>query len=206
MTEGDSKLVNFGEMIQKLSNRQYFDCPYIFPNGNDSFVDVGCFDGKTSIDFVNWSKGKYNKIYALEPDNNCYRKCLESLSEYNNVSVIELGAWNKKETLHFEASSDSMSSISNQGCTTICVDRLDIILKNEQVSFMKMDIEGAEYEALEGAKGIIQSQKPCLAISVYHKPEDIWKLTNFILEINPEYRFCLRNYTFYSNETVLYAI
>ena len=69
-----------------------------------------------------------------------------------------------------------------------------------------MDIEGAEREAIIGARNIIKSQKPKMAVSIYHKKEDIWELPKLLIEINPEYKFYLRHYSFRDAETVLYAI
>ena len=69
-----------------------------------------------------------------------------------------------------------------------------------------MDIEGAELEAIMGAKKIIQKYKPVLAISIYHKVEDIWSIPKMILEINPSYKFYLGHYSVTAAETVLYAL
>ena len=69
-----------------------------------------------------------------------------------------------------------------------------------------MDIEGAELEALKGAKETIKRNHPKLAICVYHKPEDIVDIPKFILELDPEYKLYLRHYSDNAGETVLYAI
>ena len=74
------------------------------------------------------------------------------------------------------------------------------------ITFIKMDIEGSEIPALRGAKEIIETQKPKLAICVYHKPEDIWEIPELILDYVPEYRLYLRHYSITYTETVLYAI
>ena len=76
----------------------------------------------------------------------------------------------------------------------------------EAPTFIKMDIEGAEKEAILGAENIIRIQKPKMAVSIYHKREDIWELPKLLLEMNPEYRFYLRHYSFRDAETVLYAV
>jgi hypothetical protein len=68
-----------------------------------------------------------------------------------------------------------------------------------------MDIEGAEFAALEGAENIIKMQKPRLAISVYHKPEDIITIPNLLLKYNKDYKFKLRHYSCCEYDTVLYA-
>ena len=74
------------------------------------------------------------------------------------------------------------------------------------MTFIKMDIEGAELEALRGAESIIRKQRPKLAICVYHKPEDIWTIPMYILSLQNDYRLFLRHYSFGDTETVLYAI
>ena len=76
---------------------------------------------------------------------------------------------------------------------------------DEKVTFIKMDIEGAEYEALLGAKETIQKNKPKLAISIYHKPEDIISIPKLIKSMVPNYRLYIRHYSNADNETVLYA-
>ena len=83
---------------------------------------------------------------------------------------------------------------------------LDDLLQGEKVTFIKMDIEGKEYYALMGAKEIIAIQKPRLAISVYHRTDDIIKIPALLLELVPEYKFCIRHYSILSNETILYAL
>lgn len=69
-----------------------------------------------------------------------------------------------------------------------------------------MDIEGAELKALEGATECISKYSPQLAISVYHKPEDIIEIPMFIKSLNPKYRFWLRHYSLSWFDTVLYAV
>ena len=67
-------------------------------------------------------------------------------------------------------------------------------------------MEGSELQTLMGAKEIIKKDKPRLAVCVYHKPEDLWTLAEYILSLRPDYQLYLRHYTTCSYETVLYAI
>ena len=69
-----------------------------------------------------------------------------------------------------------------------------------------MDIEGAEKQAILGAKSIIQEQNPILALSIYHKPEDFWELPLLIKSINKKCRMYIRHHTSYSADTVLYCV
>lgn len=77
---------------------------------------------------------------------------------------------------------------------------------NDRVTFIKMDIEGAEMEALKGAESIIKSQKPKLAICVYHKEQDMTEIPIFIKKLVPEYKLFMRHYSNDAGETVLYAV
>ncbi len=79
------------------------------------------------------------------------------------------------------------------------------IVGNENVLFIKMDIEGAELKALEGVKETILRCFPKLAICIYHKPKDICEIGNYILSLNSCYKFYNRHYTTYRCGTVLYA-
>lgn len=83
---------------------------------------------------------------------------------------------------------------------------VDDIIEDHEATFIKMDIEGAELNALIGAEKTIRKSRPKLAISVYHKRRDIWEIPMLLLKYNPDYRFYLRCYSFTGNDTVLYAI
>ena len=125
--------------------------------------------------------------------------------QLTNIDTYKIGAWSESAYLTFEENEDS-SKINNEGSTKIKVNAMDNMFLEQPVSFIKMDIEGAEKEALMGAKKIIQKYKPKLAVCVYHKPEDIVRLPLLINEILPEYKIFLRHYTEFHIETVCYAI
>ncbi|MBE5812122.1 MAG: FkbM family methyltransferase [Clostridiales bacterium] len=197
-------IINFIEEYEKENRyKQYFEFP---PEGNEqeSFVDAGAYDGETSKKFVEWCNGNYSKIWAFDPDLENYELCMKNL-KLNNCYIYNMGVFNKDGILKFNAGLKKSSSISENGDTEIKTVKLDNILKEENVTFIKMDIEGAELAALEGAKNIITEQKPRLAICVYHKPEDIIEIPRLLLEYNPEYNFRLRHYSCSMCETVLYA-
>lgn len=82
---------------------------------------------------------------------------------------------------------------------------IDEMLEGEKCTFIKMDIEGAEMEALQGAQKSISKYYPKLAISIYHKDDDLWKIPYYIKKTWPEYKLYIRHYTYVTTETVLYA-
>jgi FkbM family methyltransferase len=195
-------------MLDELSKQQYFDLEEFKSNEEEVFVDVGGFDGMTSIGFLDWCKNSKEKsIYVFEPDSDNIEKCHNNLSKYtDNYKIIDKGCWSTEDTLKFKAQGNGASSIDTTGENEVKVTTLDKELQDKKVTFIKMDIEGAEVEALKGAKNIIEKNKPKLAISIYHKPEDIWEIPKIIMQYCPEYRFWLRHYSLTSAETVLYAM
>lgn len=201
------KIVNVGKMLDNLAKDQYFDLEFMKPAENgEIFVDVGSFDGMTSVYFNDWSHGD-SYVYAFEPDPENAEKCHDNLeSRHISHEVIKKGVWSDDAMLHFRAVANGTSSISDMGGTAVEVTSLDQALEGKEITFIKMDIEGAEYRALIGARNVIVKNTPKLAISIYHKPEDIWELPKIIMEYCPNYRFYLRHYSLTDYETVLYAI
>lgn len=193
------------EILCAFNERQYFD---VLKSGRDEvFIDAGSYNGNTIEAFMSWTGGKYKKIYAFEPleDQYKYIEHKSILNNWNNVILYKTAAWNKKEKLNF-ANLDTGSRVVGED-TGIIIEGCDIdsMVKGEKITYIKMDIEGSELKALEGARRTIQRWKPKLAISVYHKNEDIIELPLKILELVPEYKFYLRHYSTEQWETILYA-
>lgn len=117
--------------------------------------------------------------------------------------------WDESKELSFAANGTANSHIAESeenNMVKVKVISLDEMLGGRPVSFIKMDIEGAEYKALAGARNTIVKNKPKLAICVYHKAEDIWELPGLILEMRPDYKLYFRHYSDNSTETILYAL
>ncbi len=184
---------------------QYFDPRIIRYEREECFVDAGCYDLNTSLELKKYANVK--KVFAFEPDPVNYRKCLEKKEEtgFKEAELFCCGLWSKDGSLMFDASGKSVSHISESG-SSIEVRSLDSLLYDERVSFIKMDIEGAEIEALKGAEEIIKKQKPKLAISIYHKPDDLFEIPLLIKEYNRDYKLYIRHYGNRLAETVLYAV
>lgn len=127
---------------------------------------------------------------------------------YMAYEIVPKALWSKNTELaiYEKGNFATCVGVENSNGEKIDAVALDDFLKGKAVTFLKMDIEGAELEALCGAKKLIESQKPRLAVSIYHKREDIWTLPKYILEICPDYKFFLRHYSFGDYDTVLYAI
>ena len=180
---------------------QYFE-DFLNLQDGEVFVDAGGYDGQTSIEFIKHCP-KYKAIYIFEPSVENLVLAKENLKDYANVHFVEKGLSNKKEVLKFDTTSGSASSISDEGTVEIVVDTLDDLV-NEKVTFVKMDIEGAEGLAIEGMKNHIINDHPKLAISVYHKVDDFWKIPEQILSIRDDYDLYMRHYTEGTDETIMF--
>lgn len=195
------------------SPMEYFDKDVVKLTDHEIYLDVGAFKGNEIFEFVRITNAQYDGIIALEPDAKTLITLQNNLKK-NNVSKIELhnkGAWHKRETLHFHEGREGGSRLSESSdnafpVTSIEVDSIDNVLYGRQVSYISMDIEGAECNALIGAKESIKKWRPRLAICVYHRREDMYKLLLLIKEFVPDYKFYMRHYSDNQTETVLYAI
>jgi FkbM family methyltransferase len=197
------------------------DCYYedgIISLGNEeTFVDAGAYTGDSAEAFIDKftraARGGKYRVYSFEPDTGNYEQAVHNLSKYPNVEVTPKGLWSSETELVFKPNAANMagsSFIFGTGTNEIRVPvtSLDAFFadKPDIPTFIKMDIEGAEKEALLGASDIIKSAKPKLAICAYHKPEDIYELPQTILGIRDDYDFVLRQHENGCWDTILYAV
>lgn len=180
------------------------------------FIDAGGFDGLTTAQFMNWCNGK-GYSYIFEPDERNRLLIRKNLKHIPNYEIVPKALWSRTARLAMDAKGSFASSVSELGENkevdpevdskeAIESVSLDDFVCEGRITYIKMDIEGAEMEALRGAAHIIRTYKPKLAVSIYHKKEDIWEIPHLILTYCPDYRFYLRHYSFSEYDTVLYAV
>ncbi|WP_066055914.1 FkbM family methyltransferase [Robertmurraya korlensis] len=194
--------------ISNPSNEQYFDKDLVVLKDNEVFCDCGSYNGDTLESFLSESGGRYRKYIAFEADEDIYNELNNKIfvNEYKNVQAYNIACWDKKANLRFKQAQTS-GRISDAGERVVRADSLDNILKGKEVTFLKMDIEGAEENAIKGASELIRNNKPTLAICLYHSLEDFYKLPLLIKELNSDYSFFIRHYKdMVPFETVCYAI
>ena len=181
----------------------------MLPRAGEVFVDGGCFNCSTDREFIRWCSGDYKKIYAYEPDRRNYGNCLE-LCRKEHIERIEIfnkGLWNCTAELSFRETGGQGSAIEEgAGMTYISTTSIDDTAGKDEVTFIKLDVEGAELKALQGAEKTIRRCRPRLAVSVYHKLEDMIEIPDYILSLHNDYRLYLRHYQMSSCETILYAV
>lgn len=189
-----------------LSGTQYFDV--YNPKDCEVVLDCGAFDGQTELEIVKWGGPKIKKIYAFELDPINQKKCTVFYEEHHLGSLVDLinkGTSKECKSLFVDANGEGTSgSCIGEGSLVAEVTRIDDEVKGF-VSFIKMDIEGAELDSLKGAEETIKKNKPRLAICIYHKKSDIVDIPQYLLSIVPEYRFIVRHYSSNQWESVLYA-
>ena len=196
----------FSKFYLELNHRQYFDVECLDKEQQISFVDCGALDGNTSIWATEWFN-QIHKIWVFEPDTRNAKECKENLKNIESeVSVIEKAVYSSNTELYFKESNNGMSSIDSSGEVCVKTATLDSVIEDRGDLYIKMDIEGAEIEALRGAERLIRNCKPKLAICIYHKDEDVIKIPEMLLKYNEDYKFYIRHYSLTKNETVLYAI
>lgn len=195
-------LAHLDGFTQKEDVQYFEDFLNLKPQG-ETFVDVGAFDGFTSTEFIKICP-QYSEILAFEPDVSNFKKCEERFSNLERVKCFPVGLSNRKDTLRFDVSG-SASKISSLGNVTIQVDRLDDFVSCSP-TFIKMDIEGGESEAIEGASNTILESHPRLAISVYHAAGDFWRIPQQVLSIRSDYEIKIRHYTESVYETVMFFL
>lgn len=197
-----------GVPMTSSANPQYFE-PDICPLTDcEVFVDGGCFIGDTAEEFIRQVKGKYKYIYGFEPDENNLKKAIANLSPYPNVDVSLGGLWHMTNVVRFVSGEFGNSRFSEEGDAIIRTFGIDDFFadKADYPTFIKMDIEGSERLAIDGAAKTIKQNQPKLAICVYHSIKDMYDLPQRILYHNPNYKLALRHYSHWYAESVCYAI
>jgi FkbM family methyltransferase len=200
-----------GKTMQ-YSASQYF--PEFLPlSENEVFVDVGSFNGDTIISFLHHTRRKFKKIIAFEAITENFAELQNNIMnadvDSNKIAVHNVGLYSEAKECFF-TNNGSSSSISKKGDTAVKLVSLDKYLPEKeraQITFIKMDIEGAERDALYGMEETIRKYKPKLAICIYHLPDDWWIIPSYIHKINPDYKLYVRQHEVnFDSETVLYAI
>ncbi len=157
---------------------------------SEIIIDLGAYDGDTIREFCTATNGRYTSVTALEPDIRNYKKLLKNTEGMDNLTCLNMGAWNKRDTLIFSANAGRNSKLSAQG---VSVNVTDVDSLGIPATFIKMDIEGSELKALCGMEKTIKKHKPKLYVCAYHRNEDLFSLPLKIWDICPEYKIYFRH-------------
>ena len=178
-----------GEVVH--SNAAHYLINAFIPASGAGAIDCGVFDGGTAAIFAEMGY----KVYGFEIDRVNYERSLK-VAEEKNFVVENLGLGSYKHDGHYDLKGHSGNKLTAGGSQTVPVTTIDAYAREHRlpsVDFIKMDVEGAELDILQGAKTSIARYKPILALSAYHKLDDFWTLMNFVKSIRPDYEFALRH-------------
>lgn len=197
---------------------QYYPDDLFRLSPNECIVDCGAYTGDTLESFADFTEGSFGSYDAYELDKTNYEALLDTAAKLKaavrgDIRCHNYGVFSENRDISYgrDSASESYSIYNESDTEKARVVRLDDHIKTylpkDNITFLKMDIEGAEMNALKGAEHIIQEQHPKLAICVYHRPEDLWNIPLYINALNPEYHLYMRHHaTCYVAETVCYAI
>jgi FkbM family methyltransferase len=192
--------------LEPMLDDELYGPACIMPFGaEETYVDGGSFDGDSLRMFIERVEGHYERIYAYEPDRQTYARLCRNFAEEPRVVPVPKGLFREVTTLRFDDAGTRGSLFTDSGSVSIPVTTIDNDLEGRPATFIKMNIEGAEIDALEGAMHTIQSFAPKLAISAYHRPSDLWKVPATIKALRDDYQLFLRQQDGGIIETVCYA-
>ncbi|MGA8744089.1 MAG: FkbM family methyltransferase [Terracidiphilus sp.] len=177
---------------------------------SDRFLDCGATAGEMVQDLIRKRGAGFELFCALEADNISFPKLeayRESLTEplQAKLKLYNCAVGATRGVVRFAHTGQTGSRISEEGVPVECFS-IDELFADTSLTFIKMDIEGAEYDALLGARKVIQRDQPILAICVYHTQSDIWRIPLLVREMLPEHKVFLRSYEGDGFQTVMYAI
>ena len=174
------------------SEPQYF-LEGFYPSAGDIAIDGGAYDGATAISFAKCGA----KVFAFEMDATNYKNCAARLNGSEFDITLENFGLSDKESVENYASGGVGSHRDSHGNLKAKFIDLDTYVEKKnlpRVDYIKLDIEGAELDMLHGAAKTISRFKPKMAVSAYHKGEDLWTLATYIKSLRPDYEFEFRHY------------
>jgi FkbM family methyltransferase len=204
-------LLDFDGLPSPVAHKQYFPDDLFDLSSNEFFLDCGAFDGDTIREFLQHQGSSFNKIVAFEPDPQNFEKLqryilslVGPIREKVTCLPYAVGAHRKK--IHFNASGTIGSAVSNTGNLEVDCITLDEYMGDQLPTYLKFDIEGAEIDALIGARRLVQKAQPILATCLYHQPDHLWHIPLLIKELSADSNIFLRPHDEEGWELVCYAV
>lgn len=162
--------------------------------GNDeSYLDLGAYRGDTIDELLHYAGG-YSYITALEPDRKTFYKLKAHVGDMKNVRLFRMGIWSEDADIPFSDGEGRGSAAGGESMAAVT--KIDTLYSVRRVSYIKMDVEGSERQALIGGEKTIRRDRPKLNIAAYHRSEDIFSLPLQLSAIEPSYRISLRQHPY----------
>src|SRR5262249_33859626 len=201
---------DFDGLPDPTTQARYFPAEVLKLLGDQALADCGAYDGDALAPFLEASRGSFRAVDAFEPDPDNFAKleqAVAALPEHlrTRVHLHRSAVGARAGKVRFEATGTAASTVGTGPLEVDCV-RLDDALERRPPTFIKMDIEGAELDALVGARRLIQRGKPLLALSAYHLQDHLWKIPLFLHSLSDRYCFFLRPHRIEVWDLVCYAV
>jgi FkbM family methyltransferase len=199
------------EYLQNYSTREEVFSEVLKLSSHETYLDLGAYNGDTILEFLETVNYQYDRIVGLEPNIKNFRRLTRNTSTVDNLDIYNYASWDKKETLLFSSGAGRMSTVQENALGKVkevqAVDVDSLFSQYDTLpTFVKMDVEGAEKQAIMGCEKIIRNGCK-LAISLYHRNEDIFAIPLQIKELNPNLKFYIRKQLYIPAwETNLYCI
>jgi FkbM family methyltransferase len=190
----------------------YFPPDLVSLSANEVFVDCGGYDGDTTRSFLARTGNRFEKLLILEPDPANFEKLLAWTRSLppdvaGRIDARPLALGSRAGTVRFDVQGATSSAVSETGTLEVECGTLNTLLEGTAATFIKMDIEGAELDALEGAAAHVSAHRPLLALSTYHRQDHLWAVPLAVRALSESYEFFLRRHSReILDELVLYAI
>lgn len=190
---------------------QYFPPDVFSLRSDEVVVDGGAYTGDTLDGFLERTESRFQMYHAFEPDHTNAEQLRRHIAGLpvqvrERITVHEVALHSGDETLEFSEIGDPTSMIAAGGGRSVEGRSLDSLLPDVPVTFLKLDVEGAERAVLQGARAVISRCRPVAAVCVYHGPRDLWEIPLMLRDLLPDHRFFLRQHQFDGYELVAYAV
>jgi FkbM family methyltransferase len=220
LADDESRRVYERELLRRLRGEfsatapagdQYFPRDLMSLADDEVFVDGGAYTGDTLADFLKFTQSRFTAYHGIEADSANAARLRETITALptevrSKCTVHEIALHDHEEMLSFSAAGSTTSQLTTAGQQQVRGRRLDQLMRDRRASFLKLDVEGAEPEALAGATGLLRRDQPVAAVCVYHYPEHLWSLPLTLATLLPRHRFALRCHGQDGWESVCYAI
>lgn len=189
---------------------QYFPKDIELRKGYTRFVNCGAYDGDT-VRLLESVHGRVEDLACFETEPHLYGRLVDyiwankDMIAEHNIIAVPCAVYDREALMQFKSGGGLGSRVTEDGDVMIQTVTLDHAIPGFNPTFICMDIEGAELEALKGAEGLIRENQPDLGVCVYHSVNHLWDIPLYLHGLGLGYRFYLRNYTTFTSETVLYA-
>ncbi len=163
---------------------------------DEVYMDLGAYNGDTVQEFLQLTSNKYQHIIAVEPDRRNCRKLAAMAESLGKITVEQCGVWSEAGELGFSDSGGRQSTFLAVNKQSVAVNAIDNLTQGLPVSYIKMDVEGAEVQALAGGKQVIAGNKPKMFVAAYHYDVDLFRLPLLLWELVPQYKIYLRKHPY----------